>query len=417
MKAIKLVVLYLFLATIVASCEKDEVVKPPQSFTGDVSVTLIKKGSEQVIEGEKAEFVYDVVLNRSFDKEISLTFGLDNLAKYPNMLSIANPVKIAKNKTKGVLKISAKAKPDVENVLTKDTNFKITLKSHKGISNKMMLAADYIITVKKDENFTPLTKKQKDLLAHYKKQGVNLSMWIGKIPVEVTVKTAKGGSFAPFDKSETKKYKGITEITLSEKATKEKPLLVMTKNAFGLSEYLQYVFRHETILNTDYWNNKGVPASTAVLKALGKQKVDKWKKKEYKFNVKVDELEFKKNGSVVFVRKKGAYSTYTNFLDSKRKFDQSAVNFQYEFELWNELVKLAEKNAKLKEHIAQGGSIHPNNHIGYSPILSDDWGEGNWVKPTGTYNNTKKEMVFKFNTDHRSSGDYDLVAVKFNAKK
>lgn len=412
MKTIKSLVC-LFLAIVIVSCSDDE----PVVFTGDVSVTLVNKGATQVVEGEAAEFTYDVVLNRSFDTDITLTFNLDKLANYPNVLSITNPVTIAKNQTKGVLKITAKKKADVENVLTEDTNFKIAIKSHTGITNKMVLAADYLITVKKEESFIPLTQAQKELLAHYKSQGIDLAMWIGKIPVKVTVKTAPDGNFAPFDKAETKEYTGITQITLSEKATKEKPLLVMTQNAFGLNEYLQWAFRHETILNTDYWNNPAVPASTAVLKALGDARVTKWKNKEYSFNATVDEIEFKKDGSIVFVRKNGTYDKYTNYLEplDPKKKNFNAVDFRYEFELWNEFVKLAKSNSKLKEHMEQGGSIHPGNRIPETDALKDEWGGGFWVKPTGTYNNAKKAMNFVFNTDHTNSGDYDTVTVKFTA--
>lgn len=410
MRVIKSLMYVFMLSLIVVSCSEDNPV-----FTGDVSVTLINKGANQVIEGEAAEFTYEVVLNRSFDTDITLTFNLDNLTNYPNVLSISNPVTIAKNQTKGTLKILAPKKPDSENVLTEDTNFKIILASKTGITNNLVLAEDYTITVKKEEGFTPLTQAQKELLAHYKSQGIDLSMWIGKIPVEATVKTAKGGNFAPFDKAQTFTYKGITQITLSEKATKDKPLLVMTQNAFGLTEYLQWAFRNETILNTGYWNNKNVPAPTAVLKALGNARVTKWKNKEYSFNVTVDEIEFKKDGSIVFVRENGSYGLYTNFLDPKRKYDQSAVNFQYEFELWEELKKIAKGNKALQDHITTGGSIHPNTYIGYSPILTDDWSGGYWVAPKGNYDNTKKEMNFVFNTDHTNSADYDTVTVKFTA--
>ncbi|MDB0601718.1 DUF4929 family protein [Tenacibaculum maritimum] len=414
MKIIKSV-LYLLLITFIVSCSSEALVAP--SLTGDISVTLINKGVTEVVEGEEKELSYEVILNTSFDKDIVLTFDLENLVNYPSLLSITNEVKIAKNQTKGILSIKTKRKSDAENILIENVNFKIQLVAYKGISNKILLANDYIITIKKEEGFTPLTQVQKDLLEYYKRKGINLTMWIGKIPVKTIVKTAPEGSFAPFDISETKEYTGVTHITLSKKATKEKPLLVMTRNAFGLTEYLQYVFRHETILNATDWNHPDVniapPAPKAVLKALGNARVTKWKNKEYSFNVKVDEIEFKADGSIAFVGENGSYSLDTNFLDPDRKYNQSTINFEYEFPLWDELVALAKDNARLKEDIVQGGSIHPNSYIGYSPILTDDWGGGYWVAPKANYDTIKREMNFVFNTDHENSGDYDTVTVKF----
>lgn len=408
MKTIKSL-FYILLFTVVAvSCSDDD----PTVFTGDVTVNLLTNDGVQVVEGEAKEFTFNVVLSHSFDRAINLTFELENLAQYPNVLAIeTSPVVIASGKTTGTLKVVAKAKPDAENILTENVSFKINLASYTGIENTITLENEQKITVTAEEGFTPLTQAQRELVEYYKTQGINVSPWIGKIPVEVEVTTAADGGFEPFVTAQTLKYSGTTYITLSEKATKEKPLLVMVNNAFGLSEYLQYIFRHETILNTDYWNNTGQPAPTAVLTALGTDKVNKWKNKEYTFNVKVDDLEFKADNTVEFVRENGAYDTYSDFLPDGEKYPTSAVNFVYEFELWNELATLAKDNAELTEHIKSGGSIHPNNYITTGGILTDAWETGNWVAPTSSYKNT--EMTFTFNTDHRNSGDYDKVTVKY----
>ena len=406
MKILKSIFLVLVASIILTSCSDDDI----PVFSGDVSVTLINKGSTEVIEGEAATFTYDVVLSNAFKQDITINFDLDELVNYPNLLSI-EPVTIIKDQTKGILTVTATKKPDAENVLSDDLNLTFKIKDYQGVTNKLYLTTDYVVKVKAEEGITPLTAEQQALIKHYKDQGIDISMWIGKIPVEVEVVTASGGYLPAFEKTQTLKYSGLTYITLSKNATKDKPLLVMNKNAFGLSEYLQFVFRNETILNTDYWNNSGVPASTEVLKALGDEKVNKWKNKEYDFNVKVDDLEFKADGKVDYVRENNTYDIYANFTDPNRTKDLAAVDFQYEFPLWDELLALANGNATLTEHITTGGSIYPNSYIGYSTILSDDWGEGNWVSPTSSYNPT--EMNFKFNTDHTNSGSYDIVTVKF----
>ncbi|ALU74503.1 hypothetical protein AUW17_04130 [Tenacibaculum dicentrarchi] len=407
MRIFKSLFFVLIASTLLTSCSEDDSIP---SFSGDVSVTLINKGSTEVIEGEAATFVYDIVLSSAFKQDITINFDLEELVNYPNLLSI-DPVIINKNQTKGILTVTAVQKPDAENVLADNLNLTFAIKDYQGITNKLYLADNYVIKVKAEEGITPLTKEQQDLIKHYQSQGIDISMWIGKIPVQVEVVTAPNGLFAPFETSQTLNYTGVTYITLSENATKDKPLLVMTKNAFGLSEYLQYVFRNETILNTTDWNEPSQAAMQGVLKALGDERIIKWKNKEYAFNVKVDDLEFKTGGKVDYVRENNTYDLYANFTDPNRAKDLAAVDFQYEFPLWDELLVLANENADLKEHITTGGSLHPNNYIGYSTIITDDWYEGDWITPTSSYNET--EMNFKFNTDHENSGSYDIVTVKF----
>lgn len=413
MKIFKSLIFVLIASTLLTSCSEDDSIP---SFSGDVSVTLINNGSTEVIEGEAATFVYDIVLSSAFKQDITINFDLEELVNYPNLLSI-DPVIIAKNQTKGTLTVTAVQKPDAENVLADNLNLTFAIKDYQGITNKLYLADNYIVTLKAEEGIIPLTTEQQALIKHYQSQGIDISKWIGKIPVEVEVITAGNGGFSVFETSQTLTYKGITHITLSEKATKDKPLLVMTQNAFGMSEYLQYVFRNETILNTVYWYNPTDeytnPAGDEIFKVLGEERMNKWKNKEYSFNVKVDDIELKTDGGIEFIREDGAYNTYTNFLTTPpTSYERtSAVNFEYEFPLWSELVSLATNNADLVPHIEGGGSVHPNNYITTGSVLEDEWGENNWTKPTSSYN--ASEMNFKFNTDHTNAGDYDIVTVKF----
>ncbi|MCD8412473.1 DUF4929 family protein [Tenacibaculum finnmarkense] len=407
MRIFKSLFFVLIASTLLTSCSEDDAIP---SFSGDVSVTLINKGSTEVIEGESATFIYDIVLSSAFKQDITINFDLEELVNYPNLLSI-DPVIIAKNQTKGTLTVTAVKKPDAENVLADNLNLTFAIKDYKGVTNKLYLADNYVIKVKAEEGITPLTADQQDLIKHYQSQGIDISMWIGKIPVQVEVITAPNGLFAPFETSQTLNYTGVTYITLSENATKDKPLLVMSKNALGMSEYLQYVFRNETILNTTDWNEPSQAAMQGVLKALGDERIIKWKNKEYAFNVKVDDLEFKTGGTIDYVRENNTYEIGSDFLDPNSTKTLAAVDFQYEFPLWDELAILANGNDPLKEHIITGGSIHPNFYIGYSTIITDDWYEGDWITPTSSYNET--EMNFKFNTDHENSGSYDIVTVKF----
>ncbi|WCC45464.1 DUF4929 family protein [Tenacibaculum finnmarkense] len=89
---------------------------------------------------------------------------------------------IAKNQTKGTLTVTAVKKPDAENVLADNLNLTFAIKDYKGVTNKLYLADNYVIKVKAEEGITPLTADQQDLIKHYQSQGIDISMWIGKIP-------------------------------------------------------------------------------------------------------------------------------------------------------------------------------------------------------------------------------------------
>lgn len=405
MKLLKPLALMLLTILFLQACRNDDV---DDSYKGEYSVTLIAKGDVSGTEGMEKDIVYDVVLSRATNSDLKLNFALEGDPS-KDLVEVENPVVIAKNSTKGVLKIKIKNRMDAEKELTEDKNFAIVLKK-----SNYKLAKSYTIKVTKDEAFTPLTDAQKELLKYYKSQGLDLYQWIGKIPVEVKVITDHNGGFAPFDQKLTKDYTGVTYITLSDKATKDKPLLKMTKNALGLASYLEYVFMHETILNEEYWTNQ--PAPKKVLDFLGKDRVNKWKNKEYSFDVSVDELLFDKNGNITFVYENGANNTYTNFLTDERNSKISAIDFVYHFPLWDEFKELAKGNKELADAYEQGGSIHPNNYMPVSPILTDDWDDGSWVAPTANFNNTSGEMNFKFNVDHTNAGGYDMVTVKYKAQ-
>lgn len=405
----------ILLLVVFTSCNDDE----DNTFSGAVTVTLISQGSVEATEGEATSFVFDVVLSRSFDTAIELVFDAEGLEDFDNILDLENSVTIAPNTTTSTFTITTPAKPDSGNELTEDQVFEIRLESVTGIDNEVTLAESVSVKVNFEEDFMVLTDAQKALLEGYKSRGIDLTPWIGKIPVEVTVKTDGLGLFEPFDTESTKTYSGITFITLSEKATADKPLLVMTKNAFGLAEYLQFVFREETIENTLFWydpTNEFVnPAGKEVIKAIGVAREQMWIDKEYDFDVMVDSIEFNSDNTINFVYENGTYDIYADFMDPEQARELSAVDFQYSFELWDELASLADGNPELTDHILSGGSLHPNNYIGLSTILEDDWFEKNWVEPTGTYDNEAKTMSFTFNTDHSNSGDYDIVTVTFKS--
>ena len=141
-------------------------------------------------------------------------------------------------------------------MLSDDQSFSISLESYTGTDEEITLEKMESVSLKAQEEVLPLSDEQIELLNHYKENGMDLSLWIGNIPVTVTVESPADGYYA-FAESFEKTYTGLSNISLSETADADNPMLVMNTNAFGLSEHLQYVFRNETIENTEGWYMPG----------------------------------------------------------------------------------------------------------------------------------------------------------------
>ena len=425
------------------SCEK------PDEGLDDITVKLIKKGSIEVNEGVVKTFEYDVVLNKSLQKDVVVEFvlkGSDKNPVYTELFTIEK-VPVKAGKTKGLLKIISKKKTDSEKSLKENVVYTIDLKSVEGVSNSINLdKEEHKITVKADKAIVPLTLDQKKLVAAWKKAGIDLSKFIGKVNVSVKVTLSTDDAVwvgAPFSKAVVAKtYTGQSLITVSSNATAVKPVLKISKNAMGLNEFLQQVFRKETVENTEYWyretdNKNHPPAPKAVVKAMGAERYKKWKNKEYDFNVKLDNIEISKtkdnkiaiNFYKIYDKAKKIYSAFGSYDTvhhgsdpSKDRLDEnrqtSAVHFTYDFKLYDEVLDLAKNDAtkKLYPNFGTGGSVHPDFYITGSGIDSNEWDENLYVKPSATFDVAKGTIQFVFPIDWTDSqADYAKIEVTYTS--
>ena len=90
------------------------------------------------------------------------------------------------------------------------------------------------------------------MLEGYKAKGLDLSKWIGLIPVKVSVEVPPTDGLESLINGMKKVYTGKTVITLSEDATAEQPILKMTNNPMGLTEFMYDMLRKETVENDMY---------------------------------------------------------------------------------------------------------------------------------------------------------------------
>ena len=364
---------------------------------------------------------------------------------YKNIFTLEK-VTIKAGQTKGNLKITNKAKIDAEKSLKADAVFEINLRDYKGVQNILTLEKPLKITVESDKKIVPLTKEQKALFAAWKKKGVDLSKFIGKVNVSTKVTVSQDDAVwlgAPFSKTVvTKTYKGQSVITISAAAKEDQPVLEISQNAMGLNEFLQQVFRKETVENTEFWyretdNKNHPPAPKAVVKAMGTARYNKWKNKEYKFNVKLDNIfvSVSKPTVITYFKKYdkakkiysafGGYDTVHHASDPSKDMlaenrQTTAVHFVYDFALYDEVLKLAKEDTtkKLYPHFGQGGSVHPDFYITGSGIDTDEWGEDLYVTASAAFDVANGKITFVFPIDWTSSqADYAKIEVTYTPIK
>ncbi len=124
------------------------------------------------------------------------------------------------------------------------------------------------VTINPDSDIPELTADQLKLIEGYKQNyNIDLTKVLGKINVSTTV------TFNDDDKSETfgsddntRTFTGTTIITLSDKATADKPVLKMTANAMGLAAFNYEMLRKKTVEDTEYWME--YPESKAIMSVL-----------------------------------------------------------------------------------------------------------------------------------------------------
>ena len=115
--------------------------------------------------------------------------------------------------------------------------------------NDMQVKETLRVNVKPYLTAEDLTMEQQALLEGYKNKGVDLTKWIGVIPVKVTVDVPPTEGLASLVDGMKKTYESKSVITLSEYATVDQPILKITENPMGLTEFLYDILRKETVCN------------------------------------------------------------------------------------------------------------------------------------------------------------------------
>ncbi len=102
-------------------------------------------------------------------------------------------------------------------------------------------------------NVPVLTDVQKKFIDGYKSKGMDISPFLGKVSVKTKAAIPADGSIDGFNAPAAKEYTGFSIITLSEKATAEKPILKMVYNPMGATDFFYFAMKKHTIENKEFW--------------------------------------------------------------------------------------------------------------------------------------------------------------------
>lgn len=99
------------------------------------------------------------------------------------------------------------------------------------------------VTINPDSDIPTLTEAQLKLIEGYKKSHIDLTKILGKVKVNTVVTFNDDDKADINNNKETRAFSGITIITLSDKATAEKPVLKMISNAMGMTNFNYEILR------------------------------------------------------------------------------------------------------------------------------------------------------------------------------
>lgn len=373
-----------------ASCGE----KPDYTYKGSNKVYLSVNGLSELVAKDGEEMKVDMMLTTALSEDLTLTFGFIN-DKVDGTAVVefeGNPVTIPAGETKASILV----KPNNPDSVIEDQLVKVTLKNSSNV--KVTLAVDIEFVLKPEKKPEPLTDKQKALIAGYLEKGLDLMHWIGRVPFEVELqRTAIEGTWGMFLESDDLKFSGTTIITLSDKATADKPVLEMTSNAMGLRAYLYKILRELTVLDTDFWTQS--PSPQTVMDAIDLSATSK-----ESFELSLDNIALNEDKTIDFV--------------SEVEDDLYIVDFSYSYSAWDRLQKAMEESAMLTQAVEQGGSLDPAYYLNLSTIEEDDWGGDNWFQYTSSYDSETGVMSFAFPMDYASPAeDYMKIKVTYSSAK
>lgn len=272
------------------------------------------------------------------------------------------------------------------------------------------------VSIRQDSDIPALSEAQQALIKGYKeKYDIDLMRLLGKVKVKATVNYNAGDKDQYFKGKESDTFNGYTIITLSDKATPEKPVLKMVSNAMGLNDFFYAVIRMKTVDDTEFFRQQphGLAAYTVV-----------------KFDPATDTFTTALDNIVINVGDKS--TTFTGTIKNSLDEDIIAVPFAHTFSASDRLEAIAKKGnvtVKIKlpyedreqsilvneDMLKQGGSISPTRWLNHSTIDKDDFknNPSDYVSPSSSFDYRGGKLSFTFPWDFDEANGYTRMHVEY----
>lgn len=352
-------------------------------------VSISAAGNNIINEDDDEEVKFNILIGNTLTADATINLSLegndDNVATLtPSTIALKAGAKTA----------SFTVKSNKKSLLKSDRV--LTVKATFSDANMKTDGKAVTLTIKPDSDIPVLTAEQQKLIEGYKQNlNIDLTKILGKVKVDTKVTFNDDDKIDINDNKDTRSFSGVTIITLSEKATADKPVLKMVSNAMGMAAFNYEMLRKKTVEDTENWTQ--MPYGKAVMENIN------YDYNKETFTMTLDGIE-------------------VNPADMTLKFTGSKVNvyeeeittipFDYTFSAWDRLKAMADANksfvvdegdtkteVSVQDIIDGGGSLNPYTFFDNTDFIAD--GEETeykniYVVPTGKIDFTSGKMTFAF---------------------
>lgn len=351
-------------------------------------VSISAEGNNIINEDDDDEVKFNILIGNTLTADATISLSLegndDNVATLtPSTISLKAGAKTA----------SFTVKSNKKSLLKSDRV--LTVKATFSDVNMKTDGKAVTLTIKPDSDIPVLTAEQQKLIEGYKQNlNIDLTKILGKVKVDTKVTFNDDDKIDINDNKDTRSFSGVTIITLSEKATADKPVLKMVSNAMGMAAFNYEMLRKRTVEDTENWTQ--MPYGKAVMEHIN------YDYNKETFTMTLDGIEVNQNMSLKFTGSK------VNVLEE----EITTVPFDYTFSAWDRLKAMADANkpfvvddgdtkteVSVQDIIDGGGSLNPYSFFDNTDVVADgEETEYNtiYIAPTGKIDFTSGKMTFAF---------------------
>lgn len=351
-------------------------------------VSISAEGNNIINEDDDDEVKFNILIGNTLTADATISLSLegndDNVATLsPSTISLKAGAKTA----------SFTVKSNKKSLLKSDRV--LTVKATFSDANMKTDGKAVTLTIKPDSDIPVLTAEQQKLIEGYKQNlNIDLTKILGKVKVDTKVTFNDDDKIDINDNKDTRSFSGVTIITLSEKATADKPVLKMVSNAMGMAAFNYEMLRKRTVEDTENWTQ--MPYGKAVMENIN------YDYNKETFTMTLDGIEVNPDMSLKFTGSK------VNVYD----VEITTVPFDYTFSAWDRLKTMADANksfvvddgdtkteVSVQDIIEGGGSLNPYSFFDNTDVVADGEETGYttiYIAPTGKIDFTTGKMTFAF---------------------